>query len=93
MSVQVLYIRKLDAQKMTVNYDDVKIELPKEGSQIKFKDYNNSLRVLFVVHADFECPLERKEEDLYRIAQGLGVDRFGKVMLALVKDIFQENGI
>ena len=31
-----------------------KIELPKPGSKVKFQNYNRSMRVPFVVYADFE---------------------------------------
>ena len=32
----------------------LKIELPEEGSKIYFKNHNRSLRVPFIVYADFE---------------------------------------
>ena len=32
----------------------VKIEMPEEGSIIKFQNFNRSMRVLFIVYADFE---------------------------------------
>ena len=35
--------------------DAVKIVLPKESTMLKFKNYNHSMRVPFVVYADFEC--------------------------------------
>lgn len=40
------------------NHDKVKISLPKEGTKLSFKNYNNSLRVPFVIYADFECMTE-----------------------------------
>ena len=33
----------------------VKIEMPEIGSEIKFKNFNRSLKVPFIVYADFEC--------------------------------------
>ena len=36
------------------SYEAIKIELPKEGSKIAFKNHNRSLRVPFIVYADFE---------------------------------------
>ena len=36
------------------SYDAIKIELPEEGSKISFKNHNRSMRVSFVVYADFE---------------------------------------
>ena len=36
------------------SYEAIKIELPEEGSHISFKNYNRSMRVPFIVYADFE---------------------------------------
>ena len=36
-------------------YEAVKIELPKEGTMLKFKNYDRSEKVPFLVYADFEC--------------------------------------
>jgi len=36
------------------NYEAVKIDLPKPGSMLGFKNYNRSMRHPFVVYADFE---------------------------------------
>lgn len=68
------------------NHNAVNIYLPLKGrDSVKFTNYNNSLRVPFVIHADFECLLEKREEDLYRIAEGLGIDPIGKERVDLVK--------
>ena len=37
------------------NYEGVEIEMPKEGTILKFKNYYKSEKVPFVVYADFEC--------------------------------------
>ena len=39
-------------------YEAVKIELPKEGTMLKFKNYDRSEKVPFLVYADFECRIE-----------------------------------
>ena len=39
--------------------DAVRIELPEEGSVIKFKDHGKKMRVPFVIYADFECFTEK----------------------------------
>ena len=39
-------------------YENVKTELPKEGTMLKFKNYHRSEKVPYVVYADFECCLE-----------------------------------
>ena len=36
------------------SYESIKIELPEEGSKISFKNHDRSMRVLFIVYADFE---------------------------------------
>ena len=36
------------------SYEAIKIELPEEGSKISFKNYIRSMRVSFIVYADFE---------------------------------------
>ena len=40
------------------DHDAVKITLPKKGAMLKFKNWNNSMRVPFVIYADFECLTE-----------------------------------
>ena len=37
------------------NYEGVEINMPKEGTILKFKNYYKSEKVPFVVYADFEC--------------------------------------
>jgi len=37
------------------NHEAIKITLPKKGTLLQFKNYNNSMRVPFVIYADFEC--------------------------------------
>ena len=39
--------------------EDVKVEMPKEGSILKFKSFFRQMRVPFVVYADFECTTEK----------------------------------
>ena len=36
------------------SYEAIKIELPENGSKISFKNHNSSMRVPFIVYADFE---------------------------------------
>ena len=36
-------------------YNEVKINMPKEGTILKFKNYDRKERVPFIVYADFEC--------------------------------------
>ena len=36
------------------SYEAIQIELPEEGSKISFKNHNRSIRVPFIVYADFE---------------------------------------
>ena len=36
------------------SHDSIKIELPKEGTKISFQNHNRSMRVSFIVYADFE---------------------------------------
>ena len=45
--------------------ESVKIEMPKKGSNIEFKNYVKKLKVPFVIYADFESYTERvfKEQD------------------------------
>lgn len=40
-------------------HEAVKIELPKRGTTLRFKNYNRSMRVPFVVYADFESFTQR----------------------------------
>ena len=35
-------------------FDFVKIEMPKEGIKIKFKNFNREMKMAFVIYADFE---------------------------------------
>ena len=37
------------------DYEGVKIELPKKGTMLKFKNYHRSEKVPFIVYVDFEC--------------------------------------
>ena len=37
------------------NYEAVKIQMPKKGTMLKFKNYHRRKRVPFIVYADFEC--------------------------------------
>ena len=37
------------------NYEAVKIQMPKKGTMLKFKNYHRSEKVPFVFYADFEC--------------------------------------
>ena len=37
------------------NYEAVKIQMPKKGTVLKFKNYHRSEKVPFVFYADFEC--------------------------------------
>ena len=37
------------------DYEAVKIELPKKGTMLKFKNYHRLEKVPFIVYADFEC--------------------------------------
>ena len=39
--------------------EEVKVEMPKEGSILKFKSFFRQMRVPFVVSADFECTTEK----------------------------------
>ena len=36
------------------SHEAIKIELPEKGSKISFKNHNRSMRVSFIVYADFE---------------------------------------
>ena len=46
----------LDKHKEYCNeYEAVKIELPKKGTMLEFKNYHRSEKVPFLVYADFEC--------------------------------------
>ena len=38
-----------------MSHKAVKIEMPEEGSTLSFGNFNRSMRVPFVVYADFEC--------------------------------------
>ena len=37
------------------DYEGVKIELPKKGTMLKFKNYHRREKAPFIVYADFEC--------------------------------------
>ena len=37
------------------NHESVKIELPKKGTMLEFKNYHRSEKVPFIIYADFEC--------------------------------------
>ena len=39
-------------------YEAIKIELPKKGTMLKFKNYHRSEKVPFIIYADFECFIE-----------------------------------
>ncbi len=41
------------------DYDAVKITLPEKGTKLTFKNWNHSMRVPFVIYADFECFTEK----------------------------------
>ena len=43
--------------------DSVKIEMPKKGSTIEFKNYVKKLKVPFVIYADFESYTERVSKE------------------------------
>ena len=48
------------------NYETVKIQMPKKGTMLKFKNYHRSEKVPFVVYTDFEClikPIQSCEPD------------------------------
>lgn len=52
-------------------HEAVKIIMPKEGETIKFKDFNRSMKVPFVVYADFECmltPVESNNSDQVKMS-------------------------
>ena len=36
-------------------YETVKIELPKKGTMLKYKNYHRSEKVPVIIYADFEC--------------------------------------
>ena len=40
------------------DHSAIKITLPKKGTMLKFKNWNHSMRVPFVIYADFECLTE-----------------------------------
>ena len=42
----------------------VKINMPSKGSKLKFKNYHHSMRVPFVIYADFECITEKIESSM-----------------------------
>ena len=42
-------------QEFCNEYEAVKIQLPKEGTMLKFKNHDRSEKVPFLVYADFEC--------------------------------------
>jgi hypothetical protein len=44
-----------------INTEATRIEMPKEGSTIKFKNYKNQMSVPFVVYADFESIIKPHE--------------------------------
>ena len=37
------------------HYEAVKIQMPKKGTMLKFKNYHRRERVPFIVYPDFEC--------------------------------------
>ena len=75
-------------------HDPVRISLPRhDKNTLKFGDYNNSMRVPFVIYADFESILEKREEDLYRIAHKYNIDPIGKTRDVLVQEIFKASGV
>ena len=43
------------------NNESVRVETPKQGSTIEFKDGQNQFRVPFIMYADFESILELKD--------------------------------
>ena len=48
--------KALDKHKEYCNeYEAVKIELPKKGTMLEFKNHHRSEKVPFIVYADFEC--------------------------------------
>ena len=53
-ALDVLILSLASHHEYCKSYDAIKIELPKEGSKISFKNHNNSMRVPFIVYADFE---------------------------------------
>ena len=57
--LRIFYCKeKLDEhEELCKDHKAVKIVMPKPKSNIKFKNYNHSLRVPFVIYADFECLL------------------------------------
>ena len=40
------------------NNESVRVEMPKQGSTVEFKDGQNQFRVPFIMYADFESILE-----------------------------------
>jgi len=75
-------------------FDAVNINLPgKDKNFVKFQDYNNSLRVPFVIYADFECILEREQNDIYEAAYRLGIDPIAKNLDTLVDEIKEKSGV
>ena len=42
-------------------YEAVKIELPKKGTMLEFKNYHRLEKVPFIVYADFECFIKPKQ--------------------------------
>ena len=38
-----------------VNHEAVKIEMPKKGTMLKFKNYHRGEKVTFIIYVDFEC--------------------------------------
>ena len=42
------------------SYEAIKIELPEEGSKLSFTNHNRSMRVPFIVYADFESYMPTK---------------------------------
>ena len=45
-------------QKYCDYYEAVKIEMPKKGTILEFKNYHRSEKVPFIVHSDFECSIK-----------------------------------
>lgn len=60
---------------------------------MKFQDYKNSLRVPYVIYADFECILEIQENYIYEMAYCFGIDPIAKNTNVLLEDIKQKSEI
>ena len=40
-------------------FEFVKIEMPEEGTKLRFKNFQREMKIPFVVYADFECIVEK----------------------------------